>query len=152
MQTLSPEWQLISDRVMGGVSDGRLDVYEDTHGRPVHRLGGTVSLDNNSGFIQMAADIDPPPRGAQALVLEVQGNGERYNVHLRTLDLDRPWQSYRAAFTAPADWQIFRIPLAGFEPHRTDAPFRPERIRRIGIVAIGREFGADVHVRKVGWD
>jgi hypothetical protein len=114
-------------------------------------LCGRVSLDNNGGFIQMAADIDPPPPGMTGLMLDVSGNGEEYNVHLRTSDLDRPWQSYRASFVASENRQEIRFPLEDFTPHRTDAPFNAANIRRIGIVAIGREFDADVWVYSIAW-
>lgn len=150
MTPLEPHWQLVSDQVMGGVSAGQLEPAI-VDGRPATRLRGHVSLDNNGGFLQMAADIAPPPPGTSALLLDVTGNGEHYNVHLRTSDLDRPWQSYRAMFVAPAGWQQLRLALKQFEPHRTEIPFDPARIRRIGIVAIGREFDADVSVGCVSW-
>ncbi len=151
MTPIDPDWQLVSDQVMGGVSAGKLDhpIIDGTHAT---RLRGRVSLDNNGGFLQMAADIAPPPPGTSALLLQLRGNGEQYNIHLRTTDLDRPWQSYRALVVAPADWQQVRLALKQFEPHRTEIPFDPARIRRIGIVAIGREFVADVSVGSVGWD
>jgi hypothetical protein len=63
MQTFTPNWQLVSDQVMGGESAGQLSI-EDVPSGPVFRLTGRVSLDNNGGFIQMAADIDPPPTDA----------------------------------------------------------------------------------------
>lgn len=150
MQTFTPNWQVVSDQVMGGASAGQLSI-EDVPSGPVFRLTGRVSLDNNGGFIQMAADIAPPPPGTKGLMLDVSGNGEEYNVHLRTSDLDRPWQSYRAGFVAPENRQEIRLPLQDFAPHRTEAPFNPANIRRIGIVAIGREFDADVRVYGVAW-
>ena len=151
MKHLCPDWKLITDQVMGGVSAGRVERHEDEQGCLVYRLAGAVSLDNNGGFLQMAADIDPPPAGARALVLDVSGNGEEYNVHLRTSDLDRPWQSYRTSFIAPAEWRQVRLLLSEFHPHRTEVPFDPTGIRRIGIVAIGRKFAADVSVRSASW-
>jgi hypothetical protein len=150
MKALEPAWQLVSDQVMGGVSAGTLSVEDAPQGR-AHHMSGRVSLDNNGGFIQMAADIAPPPPGTKGLMLDVSGNGEQYNVHLRTSDLDRPWQSYRASFIAPDDRQEIRLDLADFEPHRTDEPFNPAKLRRIGIVAIGREFDADVWLYSIAW-
>lgn len=150
MQTFSPRWQLVSDQVMGGVSAGQLSTVNTPDG-PVYRLTGKVSLDNNGGFIQMAADINPPPTDATGLMLDISGNGEEYNLHLRTSDLDRPWQSYRASFIAGIERQEIRLPFVAFQPHRTEAPFSPANVRRIGIVAIGREFDADVRVYGVAW-
>jgi hypothetical protein len=137
-------WQAITDQVMGGVSRGAV-ALEDVAGQPALVLSGAVSLDNNGGFIQMACDLmdDGGPfdaSGLAALRLRVRGDGVDYGLHLRTTDLARPWQSYRLAFRAPTDWTDVMLPLADAEPHRTDAPFRPDRLRRLGLVAIGRAF------------
>ena len=54
--TIGTRWQLVTDRVMGGVSDGTL-VRETVSGRPALRMRGDVSLENNGGFVQMALDL-----------------------------------------------------------------------------------------------
>jgi hypothetical protein len=142
------DWELVTDRVMGGVSSGRL-APEEVLGRPALRLTGDVSLENNGGFVQMALDLAPgagpvDASGFSGLAFEVTGNGEEYGVHLRTADVARPWQSYRATFIASPDWRRVELPFAGFEPHRIEAPFDRARLRRIGLVAIGRKFHADL--------
>ena len=141
-------WELLSDRVMGGVSSGRL-TCESVSGRMAIRMQGDVSLENNGGFIQMALDLDPPGatvdcREYDGLEIEVYGNGETYGLHLRTAELSRPWQSYRQSFLADASWRTVRLAFSGFVPHRTDVPFDAGRIRRLGLVAIGRAFKADL--------
>ena len=146
--TNGARWELLSDRVMGGVSAGRLSL-EPVAGRMAIRLQGDVSLENNGGFIQMALDLDPMGgsvdcRGYEGLEIEVSGNGETYGLHLRTADLSRPWQSYRQAFLAPPDWETIRLPFPKFLPHLTDVAFAPGRNRRLGLVAIGRAFRADL--------
>jgi hypothetical protein len=83
--------------------------------------------------------------------LIARGNGERYSVHLRTPDNVRPWQSYRAHFTAGADWETIQLPFEGFAPHRLDALLDTTRLRRIGLVAIGRAFRADLAVCELGF-
>ena len=141
-------WELVSDQVMGGVSDGRL-THEPVAGRPAHHLTGTVSLDNNGGFLQMALDLHPDGNAVDAsgfagLELDLRGNGQSYNIHLRTDDVTRPWQSYRQTVIASPDWTTHRLPFADFTAHRLEAPFDPATLRRIGIVAIGRAFHADI--------
>ncbi|SPJ24965.1 CIA30 family protein [Palleronia abyssalis] len=135
-------WEMVSDRVMGGVSNGALAV-EQVGGRPALHLTGTVRLENDGGFLQMARDLDPAD-GWDGMSLTVFGNGESYNLHLRTQDLSRPWQSFRATFTAPAAWTTHRIAFADLTPHRTDASFDPKALSRMGLVAIGRAFRADL--------
>nr|WP_246423666.1 CIA30 family protein [Roseospira goensis] len=139
-----PRWRLVTDGVMGGLSQGQV-VAEPVRGRSALVLTGTVSLENNGGFIQMACDLRPDgavvdARGFAAVELDVCGDGETYGLHLRTTDITRPWQSYRLAFVAPPAWTTVTLPLAEAVAHRTDAPFRPERLRRLGLVAIGRAF------------
>lgn len=150
---LSPGWEYVADTVMGGVSRGQIEpaVIE---GRDAMRLTGTVSLDNDGGFIQMAFDlaegggpVDASPW--DGVEIDLRGNTERYDLRLRTDQLTRPWQSFRAEFTATPEWTTLRVPFDALEPHRTDAAFDPMRLRRIGILAIGRKFDADVAVASV---
>ena len=142
-------WRFVSDGVMGGVSTGALRKGKRAGGESVC-LSGNVSTANNGGFIQLALDVDSElaTRAVdfEGVSLMVSGNGERYGVHLRTGDLWLPWQSYRAVFVAGADWALVQLPFSAFEPYKTGSPLRPERLKRIGIVAIGREFAADVCV------
>jgi hypothetical protein len=150
MASNGARWQFIADGVMGGVSRGSM-TRESVEGREAYRLRGSVSLDNNGGFIQMALDLAPDgspidARGYQGIELDVTGNGETYNLHLRTTDVTRPWQSYRQSFIAGPTWEIHRIPFTDFAPHRIDTPLDVTKLRRIGILAIGREFEADVSV------
>jgi hypothetical protein len=141
-------WQLVTDQVMGGVSTGRLSRSART-GRDCLLMTGDVRLENNGGFVQMALDLCPPggtfdARAFTHLRLIVAGNGARYNVHLRTRDLTRVWQSYRARFRAGQDWATIDLPLADFTPHRTYAPLNLSRLHRLGIVAIGEAMAAEL--------
>lgn len=147
-----PLWQLIVDGVMGGVSSGGL-ARETVAGRPAVRLTGTVSLENNGGFVQMARDLAPggvlDASGWAGLALDVLGNGEAYGVHLRPEGLTRPWQSHRAGFTAGPSWTRVVIPFGAFVPHRTETPLDRARLRRIGLVAIGRVFRVDLALSRL---
>jgi hypothetical protein len=150
-KTGSP-WRLITDSVMGGVSDGSLSP-KSIDGKSCLRLRGTVRLENSGGFIQAALDIGQiqasNASGYQGLMLEVYGNDEQYNIHLRTDDVWLPWQSYRASFQAPARWHTVRLPFEAFTPYRIGKKLDIEHLRRIGIVAIGREFKADLCIGKL---
>ena len=146
----TPSWEYVADSVMGGVSAGRSE-ETTVGGRPAIRLTGTVSTENNGGFIQIAFDTatgsGPFDASAwQGIEIDVQGNSETYDIRLRTDQLRKPWHSYRASFRADPDWSSIRVPFSDFEPHRTDITFDPSRLRRIGILAIGREFQADIAI------
>lgn len=145
---LTPDWEYVADGVMGGVSEGILTLEGGA------RLRGTVSLENNGGFIQMAFNLRGDgsafnARDWSGIEMDVIGNGEVYDIRLRTDQISRPWQSFRADFVAPQALTSLRIPFDEFEPHRIDVAFDPARLRRIGILAIGRVFEADVTVTAV---
>ena len=78
--------------------------------------------------------------------MDVTGNDEDYNLHLRTRDVTRPWKSYRASFRASPDWHRIRLPFGDFTAHRIDTALDLSQLRRIGIVAIGRAFDADLAI------
>ena len=72
------------------------------------------------------------------------GNNQDYNLHLRTGDVWLPWQSYRASFNAPAGWQTLRLPFDEFDGYRIGKELDLKHLQRIGLVAIGRAFSADL--------
>jgi hypothetical protein len=128
--------------------------------RAAIRVRGDVSLENNGGFVQAALDLSPTAdvvdaSGGDGIAIDVFGNGEDYGVHLRTDYLARPWQSYRQNFTASADWRTVVLRFSTFVPYRTDVPLDTRRLRRIGLVAIGRAFRCDLAIgglRYIGAD
>ncbi|MGB1025255.1 MAG: CIA30 family protein, partial [Rhodospirillaceae bacterium] len=147
------EWSFVSDRVMGGVSKGTL-APNHLGGRACARMRGAVSLENNGGFIQSALDLTCDGSLVDAshwtgIRLDVFGNDQDYNLHLRSADTQRPWESYRQGFTAGPAWTTIHLPFAGFSAHRTDAPLDLTRLRRIGLVAIGRAFAVDLAVADI---
>jgi hypothetical protein len=152
-QKITPAWEFVPDAVMGGLSRGHIS-KEVVHGIAATRLTGEVSLENNGGFVQMAFDFAAGGGAFDAsawtgIKIDVCGNGQSYDLRLRTTDLEKPWQSFRSEFTAPREWTTLRFAFADLDPHRTDAHFNPKALRRLGIVAVGREFAVDVAVRNV---
>ena len=153
--SLGTRWELIADGVMGGVSSGTM-AREVVAGRPALRMRGAVSLENNGGFVQVALDLAPGGGAVDAsawtgIEAEVRGNGERYNLHLRSADVVRPWQSYRAEVLAAPEWRTLHLPFTAFAPHRIAAPLDLRRLRRLGLVAIGRAFTADIALGRIGF-
>ena len=150
---LRPNWEFVADTVMGGVSTGQIAKLE-VSGLSATRLTGQVSLENNGGFVQMAFDINNDGSifdvsKYEGIEIDVFGNDEEYDIRLRTSDLTRPWQSYRALFIARPEWSTTRLGFSEFVPHKTETPFNVRRLRRIGVLGIGREYDADVSVSGV---
>ena len=152
---LNTQWYKASDKVMGGISEAF--VAHGTYGnRPCLLLTGDVCLENNGGFIQAVLNLSTSGKTFDASTfvgvrLVVRGNGEQYSVHLRTPDNVRPWQSYRASFAASSEWKIIDLPFVVFPPYRVEAPLDTSRLLRIGLVAIGRAFYADLAVSEVSF-
>ena len=147
---LRPDWEFVADTVMGGLSTGQIAELE-VSGLSATRLTGQVSLENNGGFVQMAFDISNDgsifdASKYEGIEMDVFGNDEEYDIRLRTSDLTRPWQSYRALFKARPEWSTTRLGFSEFVPHKTVIPLDVRRLRRIGVLGIGREYDADVSV------
>ena len=140
-------WVGFTDQVMGGRSTGGANL-DEIDGRPCIRLTGTVDT-RGGGFIQLAIDLgkNQKPfdgRSYTGVELDVYGNGESYNCHLRTTDVRRYDQSYRATFKAPQSWTTVKLPWSKFEPSAIETPLNLEALLRLGILAWMRDFEADI--------
>jgi hypothetical protein len=152
ISSLGTSWRLVSDRVMGGVSGGTM-ARNRVAGRSCVCLRGAVSVENNGGFLQLAIDLQPAgllnATAYEGIELMVRGNGEQYSLHLKTGDVRLPWQSYRQSFETTPDWRSLRLPFAEFAAHRIEYPLDVSRLRRLGIVAIGRPMSVDLCVAEL---
>jgi hypothetical protein len=152
---IDTKWEYVADTVMGGVSSGQI---QTTHidGRDATQLTGLVSLDNGGGFVQMAIDLGTNGKTFDAsnyrgIKITFKGNNETYDLRLRTDQLKRPWHSFRTEITATPQWQTLEIPFELFVPHRTDLSLDTSRLRRFGVLAIGRVFEANIAVSNVAF-
>ncbi len=146
-------WRSFSDQVMGGISQEQVTIEEIDRKRCV-RLRGEVRLENNGGFVQVALPLDArgstlDARAYAGVRLLVWGNGEEYRLHLRTTDCRRPQQYYWAPFVAEVRWQLIDLPFAAFQPKWLDTRLDASALTRLGVVAYGRRFLADVAVSRV---
>ncbi|MBT8445448.1 MAG: CIA30 family protein [Gammaproteobacteria bacterium] len=137
-------WRGFTDRVMGGVSDADFGA-SIVDGRRCARMSGNVTRDSGGGFIQMAMYLDRfSASGYAGLELFVFGNGEDYNLHVKTTDCRRHDQSYRATFHSEPRWQTIRLPWEALSPNRVAAPLDTSNLRRIGLLGWMRDFQADL--------
>ena len=146
-QSSLSHWDLVEDGVMGGVSTGHAE-WSQHRNKPCLRLSGNVSTRNNGGFIQVRRDINQSLANIATeytgIELLVAGNNEVYNLHLKQKGLFFPWQSFRASFTATQEWQFIRLPFDQFKGYKTSSSLKPEKLNQLALVAIGRDFEADV--------
>jgi len=153
ISNLGTKWRGVSDQVMGGISEPSV-TYARIEGRFCLRLSGDVRLENNGGFIQAGLDLAVPGQVFDAssfsgIEILVRGNDEEYSLRLRTTELDRPQQSYRHSFIATPEWRTLQLAFEDFIPHRTEVPLNLSKLRRVGLVAIGRAFHADLAVGQI---
>jgi peptide methionine sulfoxide reductase msrA/msrB len=148
-------WDFVSDRVMGGISSGKIDFISEDERSSMH-MTGAVSLDNNGGFIQVRTGFNPKDRNFDTrrfagIKLKVKGNGQTYAVNLRTSQTRLPWQYYQAVFSTNGQWQEIKIPFTLFKPYSLASPLNTRTLKSIAVAAMGREFQADIFVDEIAF-
>ena len=146
------KWSAISDQVMGGISE--VNFYEiEENGEKFYRLEGDVSTENNGGFIQFRTKIEnhPADKSYEGVRMRIRGNNQEYAVHIRTKYLMLPWQYYQSVFQASDQWTTVEIPFESFKKSNFYQPSSvvSQDIKTIGIVAIGREFRAQIDLASI---
>jgi hypothetical protein len=137
-------WSAINDAVMGGVSHGQMRF--DPAGHAV--FSGSVSFDNDGGFASVRrqpGDLSMP--GASAFFLEVNGDGKRYKLNIRTDD-GFDGVNYQCRFHPPAGvWTRCQLACGDFLATRRgrvlqgQPAFDPARLRQIGLLIADRQEG-----------
>lgn len=148
-------WRFVSDRVMGGVSNGDLRISNED-GLFYAHMTGDVSTANNGGFIQFRAGLSltgiaAEERNFSGVRLMVRGNDTDYFVHFRTTETRAPQHYFAHSFRATSQWRMVDLPFADFKHSRISRndKLMPEKIRSIGIVAYGRDHQADISVATI---
>ena len=147
----SRKWIHFTDTVMGGISSGRL-TYQEVDNDKFYKMTGNVSTENNGGFIQFRTAIEKvDSNDYKGIRLRVRGNGENYQLHLRTRMTKLPWQYYSQEFETTKDWKVIELPFNQFKKSNFVQPksFKPNGIRSIGIVAIGKDFEAEIDLAHI---
>ena len=116
-------------------------------------MQGNVSTKNNGGFLQFRTKINNHPDGKlyKGIRIQVRGNNEEYALHIRTKYLFLPWQYYQSNFIATHEWQVIELPLKDFKKSNFYQPTDVSSIdiQTIGVVAIGRNFQANIDLRYI---
>ena len=140
-------WQLATDQVMGGVSQGELIAHAEAVS-----LKGTVSFENNGGFVQMKWPIakDLNIGKFSGFWCEVKASqAMQLDAVLKSSQLWMPWQSYRHTVGVNQQWTMVEIPFVAFTPYRTRTQLNPNRITQFALL-IGQEGVHEIDVRRFG--
>ena len=145
------KWEFISDQVMGGVSEGKVEYFKEND-ISYARMTGIVSLENNGGFIQIRKKMDfSLSKEIKSLKIQVRGNNQEYYIHIRTSGTILPWQYYQAPFIANDKWETQDIKLLEFKRSgiMLAKKINPKNIKSIAIVAYGKEHEAFIDVNNI---
>ncbi len=153
ISSLGTRWNTIIDRVMGGLSTAQ-STHEKIEGTPCLRLSGTVSLENNGGFIQARLPMGKEDAFFNAekyrgIRIRVKGNGKSYSIHLRTSQTTLPWQYYAAEFSTTEQFRSIEIPFQQFKPQNLTLKLDPKILQHIAVVAAKEAFQADVWIASI---
>ena len=104
-------WYVVNDGVMGGLSEGALELTSEGHGS----FTGQVRLENYGGFtsIRCATGKIETPEGA-IVRMRVKGDGKNYQ--FRVKHKSRDYQSYITTFSTSGEWETIEIPLSKLYP------------------------------------
>ena len=148
------KWSLITDKVMGGVSEGNIKM-DKINGKNCYRLQGNVSTKNKGGFIQIRTLFEPSIelnkfKGVYALV---SGNNKRYFFHIRTKYTLAPWQFYSYGFDLKNKWTKIMVPFSKFEKSNFYQPkkLKNQNIKSIAVVAGFKNYKADICLGEIGF-
>ncbi|MBD3307813.1 CIA30 family protein [candidate division KSB3 bacterium] len=137
-------WRIINDGVMGGISQSEL--LMTSAGTAIFR--GEVSLENSGGFASVRTmSTDFHLEGYEGLIVRLKGDGQTYQLRLRTDDAF-DGIAYRAKFDTQADtWQRVRVAFEDCVPSfrgrvlRDKPPLEGAHIRQIGFLISEKQAG-----------
>ncbi|MGK0365623.1 MAG: NADH dehydrogenase [ubiquinone] 1 alpha subcomplex assembly factor 1 [Saprospiraceae bacterium] len=104
-------WQVVDDRVMGGLSQGAISLNED--GNAVYN--GHVTTRNNGGFSSLRCRFEEKDVSKYSKFrLKVKGDGKRYQFRVKSEQYDR--HSYIHYFQTTGKMQEIEIDFADMYP------------------------------------
>ena len=139
------DWEIVNDGVMGGLSEGKIEITKEGQ----MRFWGELSLENNGGFTTFrSGDVSLDLSDDLGLLLKVKGDGRTYEARLATDEKFRGGEvTFMGKFeTKKGQWQQVRIPFADFKGSfrgmdLSDRKFDPSKIRRIGLLLGDKQQG-----------
>ena len=133
------QWQVVDDIVMGGSSNGTLELNENGNGV----FKGDVSIENNGGFssIQLRLEAKKTDKKA-AILLRLKGDGSDFQFRIKASKRDR--HSYIYNFKTSGDWETISISLSDMSPsfrgYSLQIPnFNHNKIEQIGVLKSSKE-------------
>ncbi|WP_028834089.1 MULTISPECIES: CIA30 family protein [unclassified Pseudoalteromonas] len=92
-------WYVVNDSVMGGISNSQV-LYENDN----LMFTGNVSLANNGGFASIRTLLDVQSQDITKIMLRVKGDGQTYQLRLRTNEYMDGAAYTRSFSTTKSEW------------------------------------------------
>ena len=133
------DWYVVDDRVMGGRSQGNVEVSEEGHGI----FQGTVSLENNGGFSSIRTQMEGlETKDYSVFKIRLKGDGKNYQFRVRSQLNER--HSYQYEFPTTGEWQELTVPfdkmIPTFRGTRLNMPNYPgEYLRECSFLISNKE-------------
>ncbi len=110
--SVSAQWRVVDDIVMGGRSEGHFAVTPAKNGR----FYGDVSLENNGGFSSVRHAFDPPviASGHSGVSIHLRGDGSRFEFSIKAEAHDR--HVYATHFETSGQWEKISLQFADLYP------------------------------------
>jgi hypothetical protein len=150
-----PQWEGFTDRVMGGRSTMSAGIAGTGDGA-VLRMTGTVSLENNGGFVQVRLPLIRDGAALDAseytgVAVTIRGTGPAFALHVRTPRNNLPWNYYAAELPVEAEWRRIEIPFSQFQAEGMlfRSGLDTSRLRSIAVVAAKKAGAVDVEIDRV---
>ena len=106
----APDWQVVNDSVMGGLSLGDTKVYEDSF-----VFSGDISIENNGGFSSVYRPVSGLSNSLDSISIRVVGDGKLYQLRVRC-QVDGYNLAYKVGFYTERNIeQSLTFPLSDFE-------------------------------------
>ena len=138
------QWRTVNDAVMGGRSDGRFRIAENS----TMEFFGVLSLENNGGFASVRSRATKLGlQEGDSLTARIRGDGRRYTLNLYVPSF-RVAFSYRIEFQTKQDeWIEVRVPLTKFVATsfgrilKNAGSVDPQRVNSIGFLLADKKSG-----------
>jgi Complex I intermediate-associated protein 30 (CIA30) len=106
----APDWQVVNDSVMGGLSVGDTEVHEDSF-----VFSGDISIENNGGFSSVYRPVSELSNSLDSISVRVVGDGKLYQLRIRC-QVDGYNLAYKLGFYTERNIeQSLTFPLSDFE-------------------------------------
>jgi hypothetical protein len=132
-------WNIVDDRVMGGISQSYFKLTDEGHGK----FYGYVTTERNGGFSSVDYDLNTVKvTPTSKIKIKLKGDGKTFQFRVKAFEYDR--HNYIKEFDTTGEWQTIEIELSKMAPSWRGsalkmADFDKDQITRITILIANGE-------------